>query len=142
MIEEEDMEAALKNYTPMSLQDVQLYKGTGHVWSDIGGLADVKRSLVEILQWPLKYPEIFKNAPIKLQNGILLYGMPGTGKTMLAKAIANECGVNLISVKVRTNFFLPLINSIISLITNIQGPELLSKYIGVSEESVRNVFER
>lgn len=104
MIEEEDMEAALKNYTPMSLQDVQLYKGTGHVWSDIGGLADVKRSLVEILQWPLKYPEIFKNAPIKLQNGILLYGMPGTGKTMLAKAIANECGVNLISVKVRIFF--------------------------------------
>lgn len=121
VIEEEDMEIALKNYTPMSLQDVQLYKGTGHVWSDIGGLTDVKRSLVEILQWPLKYPEIFKNAPIKLQNGILLYGMPGTGKTMLAKAIANECGVNLISIK---------------------GPELLSKYIGVSEESVRNVFER
>lgn len=102
----------MKNYTPMSLQGVQLYKGTGHVWSDIGGLADVKRSLVEILQWPLKYPEIFKNAPIKLQNGILLYGMPGTGKTMLAKAIANECGVNLISIKVRT-IFLFLINSII-----------------------------
>lgn len=88
----------------MSLQGIQLYKGEGHVWSDIGGLAEVKRSLVEILQWPLKYPEIFKSAPIKLQNGVLLYGMPGTGKTMLAKAIANECGVNLISVKVRAYF--------------------------------------
>ncbi|XP_076222599.1 peroxisomal biogenesis factor 1 isoform X2 [Nomia melanderi] len=121
VITEEDVSIALKNCTPMSLQGIQLYKGEGHVWSDIGGLAEVKRSLVEILQWPLKYPEIFKNAPIKLQNGVLLYGMPGTGKTMLAKAIANECGVNLISVK---------------------GPELLSKYIGVSEESVRNVFER
>ncbi|XP_017754802.1 PREDICTED: peroxisome biogenesis factor 1 [Eufriesea mexicana] len=121
MVAEEDMAVAMKNCTPMSLQGVQLYKGAGHVWSDIGGLGEVKRSLVEILQWPLKYPEIFKNAPIKLQNGVLLYGMPGTGKTMLAKAIANECGVNLISVK---------------------GPELLSKYIGVSEESVRNVFER
>ncbi|CAL7940371.1 unnamed protein product [Xylocopa violacea] len=121
VVTEEDMANALQNCTPMSLQGVQLYKGAGHVWSDIGGLAEVKRSLVEILQWPLKYPEVFKNAPIKLQNGVLLYGMPGTGKTMLAKAIANECGVNLISVK---------------------GPELLSKYIGVSEESVRNVFER
>ncbi|CAK9814659.1 Peroxisome biogenesis factor 1 [Anthophora plagiata] len=121
VIAEEDMMVAMKNCTPMSLQGVQLYKGAGHVWSDIGGLSVVKSSLVEILQWPLKYPEIFKNAPIKLQNGVLLYGMPGTGKTMLAKAIANECGVNLISVK---------------------GPELLSKYIGVSEESVRNVFER
>ncbi|XP_076762251.1 peroxisomal biogenesis factor 1 isoform X2 [Xylocopa sonorina] len=121
VVAEEDVASALQNCTPMSLQGVQLYKGAGHVWSDIGGLAEVKRSLVEILQWPLKYPELFKNAPIKLQNGVLLYGMPGTGKTMLAKAIANECGVNLISVK---------------------GPELLSKYIGVSEESVRNVFER
>ncbi|KOC60225.1 Peroxisome biogenesis factor 1, partial [Habropoda laboriosa] len=120
-VADEDMMVAMKNCTPMSLQGVQLYKGAGHLWPDIGGLAEVKKSLVEILQWPLKYPEIFKNAPIKLQNGVLLYGMPGTGKTMLAKAIANECGVNLISVK---------------------GPELLSKYIGVSEESVRNVFER
>ncbi|XP_029035401.2 peroxisome biogenesis factor 1 [Osmia bicornis bicornis] len=121
VIAEEDMSNALKNSTPMSLRGIQLYKGAGHLWSDIGGLAEVKKSLVEILQWPLKYPEVFKNAPIKLQNGVLLYGMPGTGKTMLAKAIANECGVNLISVK---------------------GPELLSKYIGASEESVRNMFER
>lgn len=98
-----------------------MYKGSNHKWSDIGGLVKVKESLTEILHWPLKYPEIFKNAPIKLQSGVLLYGMPGTGKTLLAKAIANECGVNLISVK---------------------GPELLSKYIGVSEESVRNIFER
>ncbi|XP_043256334.1 peroxisome biogenesis factor 1 [Colletes gigas] len=120
-ITEEDVSIGLKNCTPMSLQGIQLYKGGAHLWSDIGGLEEVKNSLIEILQWPLKYPEIFKNAPIKLQNGVLLYGMPGTGKTMLAKAIANECGVNLISVK---------------------GPELLSKYIGVSEESVRNVFER
>ncbi|XP_043511745.1 peroxisome biogenesis factor 1 isoform X1 [Frieseomelitta varia] len=120
-VDEKDVAIALKNCTPISLQGIQLYRGEGHVWSGIGGLAEVKRSLVEILQWPLKYPEIFKNAPIKLQNGVLLYGMPGTGKTILAKAIANECGVNLISVK---------------------GPELLSKYIGVSEESVRNVFER
>jgi len=93
--------SALENCTPMSLQDVQLYKNSNHSWSDIGGLADTKSSLTEILQWPLTYPEIFKNAPIKLQSGVLLYGMPGTGKTMLAKAIAGECGVNLISIKVK-----------------------------------------
>ncbi|XP_014481800.1 PREDICTED: peroxisome biogenesis factor 1 isoform X2 [Dinoponera quadriceps] len=121
IVTEEDMSVALENFTPISMQDVQLHKKGGHSWSDIGGLSDVKNSLTEILHWPLKYPEIFKNAPIKLQSGVLLYGMPGTGKTMLAKAIASECGVNLISIK---------------------GPELLSKYIGVSEESVRNVFER
>lgn len=121
IVTEEDVNTALESCTPISLQGVQLYKSGGLSWSNIGGLTDTKNSLTEILQWPLKYPEIFKNAPIKLQSGVLLYGMPGTGKTMLAKAIAGECGVNLISIK---------------------GPELLSKYIGVSEESVRNVFER
>lgn len=100
VVTEEDVNNALENSTPMSLQGVQLYKSGDHSWSDIGGLAEVKSSLTEILQWPLKYPEIFKNAPIKVQSGVLLYGMPGTGKTMLAKAIAGECGVNLISVKV------------------------------------------
>lgn len=91
----------MNNYKPLSLQGVQLYKGSDQTWSDIGGLVKVKKSLTEILHWPLKYPEIFKNAPIKLQSGVLLYGMPGTGKTLLGKAIASECGVNLISVKVR-----------------------------------------
>lgn len=121
IVTDENVSVALEGYTPMSLQGVQLYKSGGLSWSDIGGLANTKGSLTEILQWPLKYPEIFKKAPIKLQSGVLLYGMPGTGKTMLAKAIAGECGVNLISIK---------------------GPELLSKYVGASEESVRNVFER
>ncbi|XP_058795595.1 uncharacterized protein LOC131666734 [Phymastichus coffea] len=116
-----DLSESLSRYLPLSLHGVSLYKGVGHSWSDVGGLAKVKDSLIEILHWPLKYPEIFKKAPIKLQSGILLYGMPGTGKTMLAGAIAKECGLNLISIK---------------------GPELLSKYIGASEEAVRNVFEK
>lgn len=104
IVTEEDVNTALEGCTPMSLQGVQLYKSGGHSWSNIGGLTDTKNSLTEILQWPLKYPEIFKNAPIKLQSGVLLYGMPGTGKTMLAKAIAGECGVNLISIKVGPRF--------------------------------------
>ncbi|XP_023248076.1 peroxisome biogenesis factor 1 [Copidosoma floridanum] len=116
-----DLEDALTRCSPLSLRGVDLYRGEGHTWSDIGGLADVKLTLVEILHWPIRYPNIFKAAPIKLQSGVLLYGMPGTGKTMLAGAIAKECGLNLISVK---------------------GPELLSKYVGASEEAVRNVFEK
>lgn len=107
------MNVALENFTPISMQDVQLHKSGGHSWSDIGGLSDVKGSLTEILQWPLKYPEIFRNAPIKLQSGVLLYGMPGTGKTMLAKAIAGECGVNLISIKVTLSFTKTVINNIL-----------------------------
>ncbi|XP_008210116.1 ATPase family gene 2 protein isoform X2 [Nasonia vitripennis] len=121
MLRDDDLSSTLSRCTPMSLHGVNLFHGSGHNWSDIGGLASVKLGLVEILHWPLRYPEIFKRAPIKLQSGILLYGMPGTGKTMLAGAIAKECGLNLISVK---------------------GPELLSKYIGASEEAVRNVFEK
>ena len=97
---DEDLSNTLDRCKPMSLQGVHLYKGPGYSWADIGGLVDVKRSLIEILHWPLKYPQIFKNAPIKLQSGVLLYGMPGTGKTMLAGAIAKECGLNMISVKV------------------------------------------
>lgn len=85
----------------MSLQGIDLYSGPGHSWSDIGGLSEAKQSLIELLNWPLKYPELFQNAPIKHQGGVLLYGAPGTGKTMLAGAIAKECGLSFISVKVR-----------------------------------------
>lgn len=102
---EEDINKVLTNFVPISMQDVKLYKHSSYSWSDIGGLDNTKNSLLEILQWPLKYPEIFMNAPIKLQSGVLLYGMPGTGKTLLGKAIANECGVNLISIKVRIIFY-------------------------------------
>ncbi|XP_043284431.1 peroxisome biogenesis factor 1 isoform X2 [Venturia canescens] len=118
---EEDLSETLKNYKTISLHGVQFYKNSGHDWSSIGGLDSVKEVLTQLLKWPMQYPELYCNAPIKNQNGVLLYGMPGTGKTILAGAIAKECGVNLISVK---------------------GPELLSKYIGASEEAVRNVFEK
>lgn len=101
IVENEDLKKVFQSCKPITLHGVQLYKGKGHRWADIGGLREVKKTLIEILHWPLKYSGLFKNAPIKQQSGVLLYGMPGTGKTMIAGAIVEECGLNLISVKVK-----------------------------------------
>jgi len=90
-------------------------------WEDIGGLEHAKQELREAVEWPLKYPELFKTLNIKPPKGILLYGPPGTGKTLLAKAVANEANANFISVK---------------------GPELLSKWVGESEKHVREMFRK
>ena len=90
-------------------------------WEDVGGLEDMKRELIEAIEWPLKYPELFKKANTQPPKGILLHGAPGTGKTLLAKAVANESGVNFISVK---------------------GPSLISKYVGESERGIREVFKK
>jgi len=90
-------------------------------WEDVGGLEDIKRELMEAIELPFKYPELFKKANTQPPKGILLYGAPGTGKTLLAKAVANESGVNFISVK---------------------GPSLISKYLGESERGIREVFKK
>jgi transitional endoplasmic reticulum ATPase len=90
-------------------------------WEDIGGLEHVKQQLRESVEWPLKYPDSFKRLGVSPPKGILLYGPPGCGKTLLAKAVANESGANFISVK---------------------GPELLSMWVGESEKHVRDVFRR
>jgi len=90
-------------------------------WKDVGGLEDIKKELMEAIEWPLKYPELFKKANTQPPKGILLHGAPGTGKTLLAKAVANESGVNFISVK---------------------GPSLISKYVGESERGIREVFKK
>ena len=90
-------------------------------WEDVGGLAQVKQRLVEAVEWPLQYAELFTKAGIRPPKGILLTGPPGCGKTMLAKAIASESKVNFISVK---------------------GPALLSKYVGDSEKGVREMFRK
>ena len=87
----------------------------------MGGLDDVKRQLIEAVEWPLKHPEIFAQAGVKPPRGILLSGPPGCGKTMLAKAVASQTEVNFIPVK---------------------GPALLSKYVGESERGVRDVFRK
>jgi transitional endoplasmic reticulum ATPase len=90
-------------------------------WSDIGGLRDAKRVLTETIVWPVQRPDIFRLAATRPPKGVLLTGPPGSGKTMLAKAVANETGVNFISVK---------------------GPELLSKWVGESEKALRQVFRK
>jgi transitional endoplasmic reticulum ATPase len=92
----------------------------GH-WSDVGGLSDVKRQLREMVEWPLKQPELFDQMGIAPPKGILLYGPAGTGKTLLAKAVATESESNFISVK---------------------GPELISKWVGESEKAIREVFKK
>lgn len=115
-----DYTNAIKNFTPASLRGIKLQKSTVE-WKDIGGLNETRQTLLETLEWPTRYAPIFANCPLRLRSGLLLYGYPGCGKTLLASAVASECGLNFISVK---------------------GPEILNKYIGASEKSVRDLFDR
>ncbi|XP_036102822.1 peroxisome biogenesis factor 1 isoform X4 [Molossus molossus] len=116
-----DFQKALQGFTPASLRNVNLHKPQDLGWDKIGGLHEVRQILMDTIQLPAKYPELFANLPIRQRTGVLLYGPPGTGKTLLAGVIARESGMNFISIK---------------------GPELLSKYIGASEQAVREIFIR
>lgn len=120
IVDKASFEKALLGFMPSNLRGVKLQKSSTS-WADIGGLTEAKRVLLETLEWPTKYAPIFANCPLRLRSGILLYGYPGCGKTLLASAIAGQCGLNFISIK---------------------GPEILNKYIGASEQSVRELFER
>ncbi|OAD07300.1 hypothetical protein MUCCIDRAFT_137986 [Mucor lusitanicus CBS 277.49] len=115
-----DFTKAREGFVPTSLRGVKL-QSSGVNWSDIGGLNETRKALLETLEWPTKYAAVFAQCPLRLRSGLLLYGYPGCGKTLLASAVAKECGLNFISVK---------------------GPEILNKYIGASEKSVRDLFER
>lgn len=119
-IGKEDFQQALKGFTPAALRNVTLQSSTV-TFDSIGGLHETRKILLETLQYPTKYAPIFAQCPLRLRSGLLLYGYPGCGKTLLAGAVAGECGLNFISVK---------------------GPEILNKYIGASEKSVRDLFER
>jgi transitional endoplasmic reticulum ATPase len=119
-ITKQDFKEALKFVRPSALREV-LVEIPNIKWKDIGGLEEVKQQLKEAVEWPLKFPDSFKKLGVKPPKGILLYGAPGTGKTLLAKAVANESEANFILVK---------------------GPELLSKWVGESEKAVRKVFHR
>ncbi|KAM9677599.1 ATPase family gene 2 protein homolog A isoform 1-T1 [Trichechus inunguis] len=90
-------------------------------WSDIGGLENIKLKLKQAVEWPLKHPESFIRMGIQPPKGVLLYGPPGCSKTMIAKALANESGLNFLAVK---------------------GPELMNKYVGESERAVREIFRK
>ncbi|MCS7109896.1 MAG: CDC48 family AAA ATPase [Candidatus Caldarchaeum sp.] len=116
----EDFANSLKTIQPSALREVVL-EIPNVKWEDIGGLEPVKQELREAVEWPLKYPEVFKRLGIRPPRGILLYGPPGTGKTLLAKAVATESQANFISVK---------------------GPEILSKWVGESEKAVREIFRK
>ncbi|KAH6612459.1 P-loop containing nucleoside triphosphate hydrolase protein [Boeremia exigua] len=116
----DDYASAIKGFTPASLRNVTLQSSTTK-WDSIGGLTATRQILLETLQYPTTYAPIFAQCPLRLRSGLLLYGFPGCGKTLLASAVAGECGLNFISVK---------------------GPEILNKYIGASEKSVRDLFER
>ncbi len=115
-----DFLEAMKDITPTAMREV-VVQVPKVKWEDIGGLDEVKQELKMAVEWPLKYPKLFEKAGARPPKGILLYGPPGCGKTLLAKAVATESEANFISVK---------------------GPELLSKWVGESEKAVREVFRK
>lgn len=120
IVTKDDFKLALREIQPSALREV-LVQVPDIKWDDLGGLEEAKQELKEAVEWPLKYPDKFSKFGVRPPKGTLLYGVPGTGKTMLAKAVANESEANFISVK---------------------GPELLSKWVGESEKGVREVFRK
>ncbi|MBI4043196.1 MAG: CDC48 family AAA ATPase [Candidatus Diapherotrites archaeon] len=115
-----DFSEALKEIQPSALREVLVEVPNIH-WEDVGALEPVKNELKQAVEWPLKYPNVFKKMGIRPPRGILLYGLPGTGKTLLAKAIATESDANFISIK---------------------GPEVLSMWVGESEKAIRKIFKK
>ncbi|KAL6064763.1 AAA ATPase cdc48 [Balamuthia mandrillaris] len=119
-VKKEHFKAALGLSNPSALRETVVEVPTV-TWEDIGGLENVKRELKEVVQYPVEHPEMFKKFGMSPSKGVLFYGPPGCGKTLLAKAIANECQANFISVK---------------------GPELLTMWFGESESNVRDIFDK
>ncbi|HSC35340.1 MAG TPA: AAA family ATPase, partial [Thermodesulfobacteriota bacterium] len=115
-----DFMEALKEVEPSAIREI-FVEISEVTWDDIGGLREIKDKLVEAVIWPIIHKDLFEITGTKAPKGILLCGPPGTGKTLLAKALANQSGANFISVK---------------------GAELLSKYVGESEQAVREVFKK
>ncbi|MGI0046196.1 MAG: CDC48 family AAA ATPase [Nitrosotalea sp.] len=120
IVNDEDYQFAFREVTPAGMREVYVEKPEVR-WDQIGGLDNVKFELQEAVEWPMKYPVLYSKLGHKMPKGILLYGPSGTGKTLLAKAVATESEANFISVK---------------------GPELLSKWVGESERGIREVFRR
>ncbi|MFN3803713.1 MAG: CDC48 family AAA ATPase [Pyrobaculum sp.] len=115
-----DFISAMREIVPSALREIHIEVPSVR-WEDVGGLENVKQELREAVEWPLKYPEVFKKFGLRPPKGILLFGPPGTGKTLLAKAVATESGANFIAVR---------------------GPEIFSKWVGESEKMVREIFRK
>ena len=115
-----DFQEALKEIEPSALREIYI-EVPEVTWDEVGGLEDIKERLKESIEWPLTMPEKFDHFGINPPRGIMLFGAPGTGKTLIAKAIANEAKANFITIK---------------------GPELISKWVGESEKAVREVFKK
>ena len=115
-----DFLEAYKEITPTALREVEI-ETPNVTWDDIGGLEDVKQKLIESIEWPIRYADRFEKLGIKPPKGVLLYGPPGCGKTLLAKAVATESEANFITIK---------------------GPEIYSKWVGESERAIREVFRK
>ncbi|RJU86004.1 MAG: AAA family ATPase [Candidatus Poseidoniales archaeon] len=116
----DDFRVAIREIEPSALREI--YVEIPDVsWESVGGLTEIKNRLKESVEWPLTKPELFEHFGIKPPRGIVLFGAPGTGKTLLAKAIANEAKANFISIK---------------------GPELISKWVGESEKAIREIFKK
>ena len=116
----EDFVCALREVEPSAVREV-FVEVPEVTWDDVGGLEQAKEELREVVEWSVHHGVLFERAKVKPPKGILLYGAPGSGKTLLAKAVAKQAGLNFISVK---------------------GPELMSKYVGESEKGVREVFKK
>ena len=116
----QDIVDAFREVTPTAMREVYI-EAPNVPWDDVGGLEGVKQSLKEAVEWPLKNPEMFKRLGITPPKGILLYGPPGCGKTLLARAVATESEANFISIR---------------------GPEIFSKWVGESEKAIREIFRK
>jgi len=120
VVKPEHFERALRNSKPANLREAMV-EIPNVKWTDIGGLEEVKSKMMEMIKLPIESPELYSEFGLTIPKGVLLYGPPGCGKTMMAKAIASECGANFLSVK---------------------GPELLSMWLGEAESNVRELFEK
>jgi len=120
IVNHEDFTKALIEVTPSGMREVFI-ESPDVKWDEVGGLKEVKQELQEAVEWPMKYPALYDKLGHTMPRGILLHGPSGTGKTLLAKAVATESEANFISVR---------------------GPELLSKWVGESERGIREIFKR
>ena len=120
IVNAEDFQKALIEVTPSGMREVFI-ENPDVKWNEVGGLEEVKRELQEAVEWPMKYPMLYDKLGHRMPRGILLHGPSGTGKTLLAKAVATQSEANFVSVR---------------------GPELLSKWVGESERGIREIFRR